>query len=302
MLLLVAALFAFGIMIIFAGIAKMIAAPTRTDAVLEQYGRPKALEQVELAQPFSMRVARPILRRIAALALRYTPQEVMDTTRQKLDLAGNPFDLPPIEFIGLRAVSAVVGALGLSLLFNLLNSGNLLVLGMVVVGGVLGFYVPLLWLNARIRTRQEDILVNLPDALDLLTVCAEAGLGLDAAFGQLVNKWDNELSKSFARLSFELRLGKSREVALRDLSDRAGVPEMTNFIAAVIQAEKFGTGIARVLRVQSEQQRVLRRQRAQDRANQLPVKLLVPLTFLIFPSVLIVILGPAVIRILEAFK
>ncbi len=280
----------------------MISAPSRADVVVGQYRHPMTFEEMELAQPFTKRVVRPALRRLAQTITRYTPQRIMESTRSKLDLAGNPYDLPVLEFLGLRGICTLLGTLLLVVTFWLLRSNAIQIVAFGLMGGFLGFYAPVLWLDLKIRRRKEDILLDLPDTLDLLTVCVEAGLGLDAAIAQVVGKWDNQLSRAFARMGQELRLGKPRDTALRDLSERAGVRELTNFVAAVLQAERFGAGVARVLRIQSEQQRVLRRQRAQTRANQLPVKLLLPLTFCIFPAVMIVILGPAMIRIMEAFK
>jgi tight adherence protein C len=300
--LLAAGLVSFGVLLLFAGLAQIISIPSRAGVVAGQYRRPLTLEEMELAQPFAKRVLRPTLRRVAQIVTRYAPQKIVEATRLKLDLAGNPYDLPVLEFLGIRGVCTVLGTLTLALTFSLLRAGTVQILLFGSMGAFLGFYGPILWLDWKIRARKEEILMNLPDALDLLTVCVEAGLGLDAAVTQVVDKWNNQLTRAFGRLIVELRLGKPREVALRDLAEKAEVRELTNFVGAVIQAERFGAGIARVLRVQSEQQRVLRRQRAQDRANQLPVKLLFPLTFCIFPAVMIVIMGPAMIRIMDVFK
>ncbi len=299
--LLVSALIALGILLFFAGLASMISTPSRADAVVGQYHRPMTFEEMELAQPFSHRVIRPALRQLAKAVTRYTPQKIVESTRHKLDLAGNPYDLPVLEFLGIRAVGTILGTLICALIFALLETNAIQTILYSLMGGFLGFYAPVLWLDLKIRKRQDDILLDLPDTLDLLTVCVEAGLGLDAAITQVVSKWDSQLSRAFARMERELTLGKPRDAALRDLSDKAGVRELTDFVAAVLQAERFGAGVARVLRVQSEQQRVLRRQRAQGRANQLPVKMLFPLTFCIFPAVMIVILGPAMIRIMQTF-
>lgn len=297
----VAVLATLGVLLMFAGLARMANAPSRADQVVEQYARPRSLQDSELARPLSERVIRPLLRRVANFSMRFTPRQVMESTRRKLDLAGNPFDLPPVEFLGVRAGFVVIGAIVLFVLFDFLRLNTLLTPVFGLFGAVLGFYLPVLWLDIKIRQRQEGILLELPDALDLLAVCAEAGMGLDAAIGQIVNKWNNYISRAFARFLFELRVGKPREAAMRDLASRAGVRELTDFVAAILQAERFGTGVVQVLRIQSEQQRVLRRQRAQARVNQLPVKLLFPLTIFIFPSILIVLLGPALIRITDTF-
>jgi tight adherence protein C len=166
----------------------------------------------------------------------------------------------------------------------------------LVSGAILGYYLPVFWLNSKIRTRQHDIQKALPDALDLLTISVEAGLGFDAAMVKVTEKEDNELSRAFGRVSAEIRLGKIRREALRDMANRCDVPDMTNFIAAVIQADQLGVSLSKILRIQSEQMRVKRRQRAEELANQAPVKMVIPLVFLVFPSILIVLLGPAVLQ------
>ena len=160
---------------------------------------------------------------------------------------------------------------------------------------LLGFMLPTVWLGGRIRRRQDEIVKTLPDALDLLTISVEAGLPFDGAMQRVADKWDNEVSKGFQRVLTELRVGKSRPEALRDMADRMEVPDVTQFIAALIQADTLGISIAKVLRIQSEQMRIKRRQRAEEKAQQAPIKMLIPMTFLIFPTILIVILGPAIL-------
>ena len=170
-------------------------------------------------------------------------------------------------------------------------------LSLVASGLGLGFYLPLIWLNRRIGKRQHDMERALPDALDLLTISVEAGLGFDAAIAKVSEKFDNELGRAFARVNAEVRLGKIRREALRDMANRAGVQDISNFIAAVIQADQLGVSLSKVLRVQSEQMRIRRRQRAEELAAQAPIKMLFPLVFLVFPSIFIVLLGPAAIQI-----
>ncbi|MCL4489197.1 MAG: type II secretion system F family protein [Chloroflexi bacterium] len=290
-----------GILLIFFGLASSFRETKRMDAVAQQYGRAFSLEEAELAQPFSVRVVRPALRALAQLLNHFTPQQMMETTRVKLDLAGNPLDLPPTEFLGLRGLATALGALLFIVLSASLHASGPLFALLIVAGAGLGFYAPLLWLNLKIRQRQAEIRYALPDALDLLTVSVEAGLGLDAAIAQVVDKWDNQLSRAFGRASREIRLGRPRHLVLRDMADRAAVQELTNFVASLIQAERYGTGIAKVLRIQSEQMRVLRRQRAQEEVNKMPIKLLFPLIFFLFPAIFIVLLGPAVLRLMGGF-
>ena len=163
---------------------------------------------------------------------------------------------------------------------------------------VLGYMLPALWLGNKISTRKNSVIKSLPDALDLLTICVEAGLGFDQAMQKVAEKWEDELSRSFARVLHEVRLGKIRREALRDMAERLDVSDVTSFIAAVIQAEQLGVSIAKVLRIQSDQMRVRRRQRAEEKAHQAPVKMLFPMVFLIFPAIWVVLLGPAILQVM----
>jgi tight adherence protein C len=138
----------------------------------------------------------------------------------------------------------------------------------------------------------------MPDALDLLTICVEAGLGFDAALSKVAEKWQTELSLAFTRAIREIQLGKTRREALKDMSDRLGIPEMTSFIAAIIQSEQLGVSMAKVLRIQSDQMRLKRRQYAEEEAHKAPIKMIIPMALLIFPSIIIIILTPAVIQIM----
>jgi tight adherence protein C len=152
-----------------------------------------------------------------------------------------------------------------------------------------------MWLSSKIKRRQDNIWKALPDALDLLTICVEAGLGFDMAMGKVYEKWENELAIAFGRVLREIQLGKLRREALRDMAARMDVPDVTAFVAAIIQADQLGVSMAKLLRVQSDQMRTKRRQRAQEKAHQAPVKMMLPMVFLIFPSLWIVLLGPSAI-------
>ena len=151
------------------------------------------------------------------------------------------------------------------------------------------------WLSRQIKSRQENIWRPRPDALDMLVICVEAGLGFDMAMGKVYEKWENELAIAFGRVLREIQLGKMRRDALRDMANRMDVPDVTAFVAAIIQADQLGVSMAKILRFQSDQMRVKRRQRAQEKAHQAPVKMMIPMVFLIFPSIWIVLLGPSLI-------
>lgn len=294
--LLIAGIFAFAILIVFFGLARAAQTPSPVQERLQMYGtRPRSLEEIELEQPFTERAVLPLIRGLARMLTRTTPQRNVEDIRHRLELAGNPNDWSVSDFLGVRGLTGIITSALATLLAIVLHMEPAMVLLLLGVGGILGFYLPLLWLGRKIRARQSAILKQLPDAMDLLTISVESGLGFDAAMGKVAEKWDNELSRAFARVIAEVRVGKLRREALRDMSARAEVPDFTNFIAAVIQADQLGVSIGKVLRIQSEQMRIKRRQRAEEKANQAPVKMLIPLAFLVFPSIFIVLLGPTVL-------
>lgn len=291
-----AALFGFAIVIIFMGLARSRSTPNPVEERLQMYGtRPRTLEEIELSQPFGERAVLPLVRGLARLLRRSTPQKNVEEIRHKLELAGLPNNWNVSDFLGVRGLTGIITAALLTFLAVIIRADPALVLLMLGAGGFVGFYLPLFWLNRAIRQRKERILRQLPDAMDLLTISVESGLGFDAAMSKVAEKWDNDLSRAFARTLSEIRVGKLRREALRDMAHRIEVPDFTNFIAAIIQADQLGVSIAKVLRIQAEQMRIKRRQRAEELANQAPIKMLIPLTFLIFPSIFIVLLGPAVL-------
>jgi tight adherence protein C len=170
----------------------------------------------------------------------------------------------------------------------------------VAVFTFLGFNFPQMWLSSKISKRQKEVRRGMPDALDLLTICVEAGLGFDAAMSKVSEKWENELSYAFGRVIREIQLGKLRREAMRDMADRIGIPEMTSFVAAVIQSEQLGVSMAKVLRIQSDQMRIKRRQMAEEEAHKAPIKMLIPMAGLIFPSLMIVLLTPAALKLFHS--
>ncbi|GAB4571851.1 MAG: type II secretion system F family protein [Anaerolineae bacterium] len=268
---------------------------------LAEYGdreMPQSLEEIELSLPFQERVLRPIFTQLSELITRLTPERQLEDTRRQLELAGNPNNLTAAGFLGLRIGVTILFIVLAVLVFVVLTNqpnGILYVLG----GALLGYFMPSLWLKSQISRRQDNITKKLPDALDLLTICVEAGLGFDAAMAKVYEKWDDPLSTAFGRVLQEINLGKLRREALRDMAKSMDVPDVTGFVAAVVQAEQLGVSMARILRVQSDQMRVKRRQRAQEKAQQAPVKMMIPMVLLIFPSIWIVLLGPSVIILLE---
>lgn len=271
-------------------------------AEFAERGETVNLEEIELSQPLSERVVLPMARRLGEIALRFTPQNAVQQTSRKLELAGNPARLDPTLYWALRF-------LGISLAFLIMFLASIAPRGSFLKGkgliygipaGAIGFYLPELWLGGKINRRQKNIRHAMPDALDLLTICVEAGLGFDAAMAKVHEKWDNELSMAFGRVIREVQLGKLRREALRDMAERLGIPEMTSFVAAVIQSEQLGVSMATVLRIQSDQMRVKRRQHAEEEANKAPIKMLFPMAFLIFPSICIVLMTPAILMLMKS--
>lgn len=260
------------------------------------------LEEIELSQPLTERIIFPIARKLGELALRFTPQNAIQQTAHKLEMAGNPGGIDPTIFWALRIGGLSLGAV-LFFVATISPEGSFLK-GRGLLFGIpaaaVGFFMPELWLRGRISKRQTDVRKAMPDALDLLTICVEAGLGFDAAMSKVFQKWNNEVARAFGRVIREIQLGKLRKDALRDMADRLGVPEMTSFVAAVIQSEQLGVSLAKVLRVQADQMRIKRRQMAEEAAHKAPIKMLIPMAILIFPSICIVLMTPAVIMLMQS--
>jgi tight adherence protein C len=257
-----------------------------------------SLEEIELQQPIMDRTLRPLMRRLSGVGTRLTSRERVGRTESKLAEAGYPYGLRTLDFMGLKVVVSLATS-GLAFLLFGVAMGDPGTGFMVALGGLaLGFFIPDYWLSRRIKARQKAILLAIPDTLDLLTISVKAGLGFDAALGKVVEKTQGPLTDEFRRTLAEVRIGKARRDALREMVSRTNVPALTNFISAIIQAEQLGVAIARVLEVQSEQLRIQRRQRAEEMAAKAPIKMLFPLVGCIFPSMFIVILGPAMILII----
>jgi tight adherence protein C len=272
-------------------------------AEYSQRGEAVSLEEIELAQPFSDRVIMPVMRRLGEMSTRFTPQHVLESTRKRLEMAGNPGRMDASTFLLLHFVAAVFLG-GLIFVISLFSKTFTLPIKLllVLVFTVLGYFLPDLLIRSKVNSRQKQIRKAMPDALDLLTICVEAGLGFDAAMSKVHEKWDNELSLAFGRVIREIQLGKLRRDALRDMAERIGLGEMTSFVAAVVQSEMLGVSMAKVLRIQSDQMRVRRRQYAEEQAHKAPIKMIFPMGLLIFPSLMIVLLTPAFLRLAGALK
>ncbi len=265
----------------------------------------KNLEELELQLPFLERTLRPLAARLSGSMSRVASSSFQEKAEKRLALAGNPGNLRVADWLGIKAVGAIVGALLFWFLFGILGVLDLPAVLRILMGAIglmFGYTIPEFWLGGRVKKRQHAILLQIPDALDLLTISVRAGLGFDAALGKVVEKLEGPLTDEFRRALAEVRVGKTRREALRDIVPRTEVPPLTNFIGAIIQAEQLGVSISKVLQVQSEQLRIERRQRAEEMAAKAPIKMLFPLVGCIFPSLFIIILGPALILIMQNLK
>ena len=293
--------------VLIAAIAAVIVTmmrPAQTDVIgnrLSQFTeRTMTLDELELQQPFSQRVLLPLARTILAQLGKYGPKQSADRLRLSLQQAGNPGNMTPIMFSGLRTVLFVVLlAISAAVTFGQ-GMATTQALMYTAVGSALGYLLPGMWLGRQIKQRKHNIVKALPDALDLLTISVEAGLAFDLALMRVADKWDNELSNEFKRVLTDTRLGRARRDALKDMAQRTGVDDVQTFTAAIIQAEQLGVSIGKILRIQADQMRIRRRQRAEEAAHKAPIKMLIPMAFLIFPSLFVVILGPAVPKLMTS--
>jgi tight adherence protein C len=261
--------------------------------------QPKTLAEYELSQPFFERVIRPVIKRLARFGRSGDQGGVIARTDAKLERAGFPGGLRGADWMGVKILGAIGGAILIFLLGLLLTQKVPLAIFFGIVGIAIGFMAPEFWLGGKIRKRSEAMVLQLPDALDLLTISVEAGLGFDAALAKCVEKMDGALIAEFRQALAEIRMGRTRREALRDVAKRADAQAVNNFIGAIVQAEQLGVPIAKVLQIQSQQLRILRRQRAEEAAAKAPVKMLFPMVGCIFPTIFIVILGPAIVTVMK---
>lgn len=283
-----------------AGLAMYAAQSKKTAAIDERLSQlthsVMSLEDMELQQPFHQRVLVPMGQGLLGVLGKFGPKQGAEQVRRNLQQAGNPGNMTPTMFVGMRMGLSV----GLFLLFAFITLRSMAPLQAMLyttVGGAIGYVLPGVWLGNQIKKRQHNITKALPDALDLLTISVEAGLGFDVALQRVTEKWDDELSREFKRVLADVRLGRSRREALRDMGERTGVEDVKTFVSAIIQADQLGVSMSKILRLQSDQMRVRRRQRAEEAAQKAPIKMLFPMVFLIFPALFVVILGPAVPRL-----
>ena len=279
----------------FAGRSSQDAVQQRLEQLVVQ---PKSLEEFELQQPLGDRVLRPIVQRLSRIANRGDSGGVIARADAKLERAGYPGGLRGADWMGVKILSTIILGVGVTL-FMLAVGRVQLAFIFGIAGAGLGYMAPEFWLGSKARKRSFAMVLQLPDALDLLTISVEAGLGFDAALAKVVEKMEGPLVSEFRQALAEIRMGRTRRDALRDVVSRADAQPISNFIGAIVQAEQLGVPIAKVLQIQSQQLRIERRQRAEEMAAKAPVKMLFPMVGCIFPTIFIVILGPAVITVIS---
>jgi len=297
--LLIATLLFASVALVLSGLrARKPATSTMESRIQELRTRSVALDpdDVDLEVPFLDRVLKPSVEGLAHAVSAILPASVLSDIQEKLTMAGNPMRLNSFVTFWVVCSATMIG-LGVVIFIALPPSLMLQKVAFGLLFGILGIFIPRLWLSGKVKSRQKTVIKAMPDALDLITTCVEAGLGLDAALARVAEKSTGPLADELSRMLRDVAMGKLRRDALQELADRVGVEELTSFITSIIQAEQLGVSIAPVLRVQSDQLRTKRRQRAERQAHEAPIKMIFPLVLFIFPAFLVVILGPAMIRI-----
>jgi len=268
----------------------------------------RALGQGELtaegdSRPLRERMLRPMLHHFAQHLTQWAPKGKKEQTTTKLSAAGLSGQWEEVEWKALQYALSVLLSLLVFGMFLLMHAGLLTSLEMGTIGMLIGFISPNSWLKAKAKQRQKEIQHSLPDVLDLLTVSVEAGLGFDAAVLKVVEKQKGALAEEFLRVLQEIKMGRPRRESLRDLAKRnKPSKDLSSVVASLVQADQLGISIGGVLRNQAKQIRQKQRQRAEEKAQKAPVKMMIPLVFFVFPTIFIVVLGPAVLQIIDLFK
>lgn len=252
--------------------------------------------------PFFKHIFKSVLEDFKRSFKKRMPGEKAAKIEEKLQLAGNPLGMTPVDFRIWQAAFLFIFPLLFGGYGALLNGGSVLIFLFAVVGMLVGLMLPHFYLKQKMKARSHQALKELPDILDLLTVSLEAGLGFDSAVSKVVSKKGGVIAGEFHRCLEEIRLGKTRREALSAIRDRLDVDAVKSFISSILQAEKLGVGMVKVLRIQSSEVREQRKQRAEEEAMKAPIKMLFPLVIFVFPSLFIVVLGPAVIQFIETFS
>ncbi len=262
---------------------------------------PASLRDLEMARSSTDRIFMPLARRFTMLGRLLTPSKNLEQLQSDLIRAGLTNKISVPDFMGIRVLGGI-GATTITYFFYGINQPPSSAMLFSLAGFMVGLYLPNFWLKSRIGQRQKAIQRMLPDALDMMSICVDAGLGFEAAIQKVAFQWDNELAHELRQVIRELRVGLSRADALHNLAERTGVGDIASFVAVLIQADRLGIAIKDVLHTQAVQMRIRRRQRAEESAAKAPLKMMFPMVFFIFPSMFAIILGPAVPRLMNAFK
>jgi tight adherence protein C len=259
------------------------------------------LRNEQLRRSALERLMLPFAGKVISSITRLTPLDLYGRVNRLIVLAGSPPAFTAERIVAFKIVFAIAGLVVGLMLAQLLPFSSFLKVGVVALLTLTGYTVPSAAIAARASKRQKEIRKALSDTMDLLTISVEAGLGFDAALGQVVRNVPGPLSDEISRMLQEMQIGVSRTEALRHLTERTEVPELDGFVLSMIQADKYGVGVAKVLRSQSQELRQKRRQRAEETAQKVPLKLLFPTIFMLLPALFVVILGPGIIKIYETF-
>jgi tight adherence protein C len=292
---------------VFAAVWSLAPAPPSNADIVEgrlrlyEAGNAPSLTEIELQLPFRERILEPILRRLGKLLEQTIPEKARNDIRLKLQLAGRPNGLSASDFIALRYVLAGLLCLVAIVIGALTQNRVVLAIG-AALGAAAGLYIPLFWLRWQVKRRKSVIQMDLPDVIDVLIVCVEAGLTFEGAVEKVVEKYDHALAEEFGRVLQEARMGRPRLEALYEMGQRTGVEELNNFIQAIIQSEQLGSGIARILRIQSDEIRQKRLLLTQERGAKASLKMLLPMIGCIFPTLWVILMGPAALLAFKALK
>ncbi len=263
-------------------------------------GASVTLRELEMHASFYERAIKPVLAALLQTLGRLAPKRNMEELQRKLEQAGLLATLSVVDFLGLKILCGIVlGGAVTGLMYVFRSNAIIMVCGLGLALGVLGFMLPNFWLSTRVSARQREILRALPDALDMMSICVNAGQGLQGAMQTVCEHWDNPLVDEFNRVLAEIRLGRGVMEALESMAERTGVKEVISFVLSLSMAHQLGVSIAKVLPIQAEHMRIARRQKAEEMAREAAIKMLFPLVFLIFPAMFAVILGPAIPQLME---
>jgi len=280
------------------------APPSNADLVegrLRAYetGLPVSLVEMELQAPFGERVVRPAIQRLGRVLEQTMPEKARQRINLDLHLAGRPGGLSTTDFIAIRyVVTGLLCCVGIGI--GLLVGSRVIIALGAAVGAIAGLYLPTLWLRRKVKSRRNEIQFVLPDVIDVLVVCGEAGLTFEAAMEKVGQKYEHALAEEFTRVLQEVRLGKARLEAMNDMAQRCGVEELNSFVQAVIQSEQLGSGLVKVLGVQADEIRQKRLLTAQERGARASLKMLIPMVGCIFPTLWVILLGPALILLMHS--